>query len=272
MNLDADLDLLRERLPADVEPTPAARHAARSALLAEIRAERGERRPMRLRRRVRALGARQLALLAGGLAIGATGATAGTILALNDFDFSHDTPTELFQANPLRVGGQPWASESLIPGTVRYVESVQLPTVGKAEFWSADSRPYGICLALRLPGGSWAGGEGERSHFSGPVPGCENRPVGWAGAWNGFLFFDYQVSNWLGRVAIGIVPTQGHPAEVRDAIGGTTTPVIDGRYFAIVIPASQSRFEEGMWHLAYQLETLDSAGHVLVRAPAAGSP
>ena len=81
---------------------------------------------------MRALGARQLALLAGVLAIGASGATAGTIFALNDFTFSHATPTELFKANPRGVGvpGQPWAGESLIPGTVRYVESLQLPTVG----------------------------------------------------------------------------------------------------------------------------------------------
>jgi hypothetical protein len=48
--------------------------------------------------------------------------------------------------------------------------------------------------------------------------------------------------------------------------------VIHGRYFAIVIPARQSKFEHGMWHLAYRLETLDQAGHVLVRAPAAASP
>jgi hypothetical protein len=270
MNPDTEFDLVREHFLVDVEPDTAVRGAARSRLLEKIQAERRDRRRVPLRRRVRALGARQVALVASALAIGATGATAGTILALNELNFSHDTPAELFRSNPRWQA--PWGREALIPGTVRYVESVQVPTVGSTQFWSADSRPYGICLALRLPGGTWAGGEGARFPFSGPVPGCENRPVGWAGAWNGFVFLEYQVANWRGRVAIGIVPTRGRPTEVRDAIGGTTTPVIDGRYFAIVIPASQSKFQDGMWHLIYRLETLDQAGHVLVRAPAAVFP
>ncbi len=270
MNRDTTLDLVREQLLLDIEPSADVRVAARSRLLATIHAERLDRRRVPLLRRVRALGARQLALLAGALAVGATGATAGTIFALNDFEFSHDTPTQLFKANPRWQA--PWAREAVIPGTVRYVESVHVPTVGTAQFWSADSKPYGICLALRLPGGTWAGGEGARFPFSGPVPGCENRPVGWPGAWNGFVFIEYQPWPWRGRVAIGIVPAHGHPVEVRDALGGTTTPVIDGRYFAIVIPAAQARLEGGIWHLAYRLETLDDAGHVLVRAPADITP
>lgn len=270
MNLDTDLDQVREHLLVDIKPSATARHAARSRLLETIQAEPRDRRRVPLRRRLRTLTARQLALLAGTLSTGATGATAGTILALNNFEFSHDTPTQLFKANPRWQA--PWAHEKLVRGTLRSIESVQVPTVGRAEFWSADSRPYGICLALRLPGGTWAGGAGARFPFSGPVPGCENRPVGWAGAWNGFAFIEYQVSNWRGRVAIGIVPTQGRPVKVRDAIGGTTTKVIDGRYFAIVIPARQSKFEDGMWHLTYRLETLDHASHVLVRAPADVTP
>jgi hypothetical protein len=270
MNPDTEFDLVREHFLVDVEPSTGARDSARRRLLEKIQTERQDRRRVPLRGRVRALGARQLALVAGALAIGATGATAGTILALNDLNFSHDTPSELFRSNPRWQ--PPWAREALTPGTVRYVESVQVPTVGSTQFWSADSRPDGICLALRLPGGTWAGGEGARFPFSGPVPGCENRPVGWAGAWNGFVFLDYQVVNWRGRVAIGIVPTQGRPVEVRDSVGGTTTRVIDGRYFAIVIPARQSKFKDGMWHLTYRLETLDQAGHVLVRAPAAVYP
>jgi Sigma-70, region 4 len=125
--LDTNLDLVQEHLLVDVEPSMASREAARGRLLEEIQAERRDRRPSQLRRRLRALGARQFALVAGALALGAMGATAGTILALTDLNFSHDTPAALFKAT--RGGRRPGA-ERRSSRARSEVESVQVPTAG----------------------------------------------------------------------------------------------------------------------------------------------
>lgn len=275
MNPESDLNLIREVLKVRTAPSLQARRDARVTLLDAIDAGNRVGRASRPRRRFRALGARQIALLAGALVIGATGATAATIITIDSF--SHDTPTQLFRDNPqgrLR-SPSPWVKQSLVPGTVRRVETLNVPGVGEAQYWTAEATHHGICVGLRLPGGVWAGSD-NRFQLSGPVPGCVYRfspdpKKGWSPQ-RGFFEVEYQVGRrWNGRITFGTVPTVGRPVAVRDAFSGTTTRVIDGRYFAILIPPSHGQWgtvTAGRFHeqrLRYRLETLDASGRVLAQ-------
>jgi hypothetical protein len=274
MNPEADLDLMRQVLGAGTEPSHQARRDARFALLDVIEAERRIGPTQRLRRRLRPNGARRLALLGAALLLGATGATAATVITIDSF--GHDTPTQLFRDNPDRFGS-PWVNQSLVPGTVRLVETIKVPGVGQAEYWTAAATHHGICVGLRLPGRVWAGSI-NRFQIGGPVPGCVYKfPANPTRAWSpkrGFFSFEYQVGgSWDGRIVIGTVPDVGSPMAVRDAFTGTTTRVVNGRYFAILIPPSRGQWGssgEGtnrVLRLRYRLETLAASGRVLAKAP-----
>jgi hypothetical protein len=272
MNSDADLDLMREVLKVRTEPSSQARCDARVTLLEAIDAESPGGRASRSRRRLRSLGARRIALVAGAVVIGATGATAATVVSLDSI--GHATPTQLFGANPDRFLA-PWVKQSLVAGTVRRVETLNVPGVGEAQYWTAQATHHGICVGLRLPGGVWAGSY-NRFEIGGPVPGCVYRfspdpKRGWSPQ-RGFYEVEYQAGRrWNGRITIGTVANVGRPVTVRDAYSGTTARVIDGRYFAILIPPSHGQW--GSWkqgrarvdRLRYRLETLDASGHVLAQ-------
>ena len=274
MNPEADLDLMRQVLRTPTGPSHQARRDARFALLDVIRADGRPGPTQRLRRRLRPTGARRLALLSAALLLGATGATAATVAAIDSF--GHDTPAQLFRENPDRFGS-PWVHQSLVPGTVRLVETIRIPGVGQAEYWTAAATHHGICAGLRLPGRVWAGSF-NRFQLGGPVPGCvykfaANPAQGWSPK-RGFFSLEYQVGGrWQGRVVIGTVPDVGRPVAVRDALTGTTTRVVDGRYFAILIPPSHGQW--GSWRegtgrvlrLRFRLETLAASGQVLAKAP-----
>jgi hypothetical protein len=278
MNAEADLALMRQIFRVSTEPSVRARHDARAALVEVIDAETRVGRASRPRR-FRALGARRIALLAGALVIGATGATAATVATIDSF--GHDTPTQLFRDNPDSLGS-PWVKQSLIAGTVRRVETLNVPGVGKAQYWTAESTHHGICVGLRLPGGAWAGSY-SRFAISGPLPGCVYRfspdpRTGWSPK-KGFFWVEDQLGGrWEGRIVYGTVAAVGRPVEVRDAFSGTTTRVISGRYFAILIPPSHGQW--GSWkqgrvrvqRLRYRLETLDASGRVLAQAPETVEP
>jgi hypothetical protein len=275
MNPGADLDLVRDLLPVSTEPSDAARREARVALLAAIGAERRVADAARPRRRVRTRGTRRLAAVCGALLLGAAGATGATVVAIDSF--SHDTPTNLFRTNPDRIGN-PWVRQSLVPGTVRRVETITVPGVGAAQYWTAQATHHGICVGLRLPGGVWAGSSDDRFQLGGPIPGCVYRfsphpTAGWSPK-RGFFWVEYQVGrgHWQGRVTFGTVPAVGRPVAVRDALTGTTTPVVDGRYFAILIPPSHGQWQSWkqgrtrILQLRYRLETVDAAGRVLAQS------
>jgi len=257
MNAEADLDLIRRVLPDPGEPSAGARRDARVALLHVISGER------RTRRRHRVRGPGRLALVWAALLLGTTGATAATVFAIDNF--THDTPTQLFRVNPDRLLGSPWVKQSLVPGTVRLVESFKVPGVGQAQYWTAQATHHGICVGLRLPGAVWAGSTENRFELSGPVPGCVYKfsadpKAGWSPK-RGFFWLEYQVGgSWRGRIVIGTVASVGRPVAVRDAFSGTTASLVGGRYFAILIPPSHR------WQLRYRLETVDGSGRVLARS------
>ena len=274
MNQESDLDLTREILKVSTDPSERARHEARTSLLDRINAEDHVVTAPRLRRRVWAAGNRRVGVLAAALVIGASSAAAATVAAIDGF--GHDSPTRLFQDNPVRFFS-PWVTQALVPGTVRLVTTLSVPTVGRAEYWTAESTHHGVCVGLRLPGGAWAGSP-NRFEVGGPVPGCVYRfsptpRTGWSPK-RGFFWDEDQVGGrWQGRIVYGTVPNVGRPVMVRDALSGTSTHVIDGRYFAILIPPSHGQY--GSWQqgharverLRYRLETLDALGRVLATAP-----
>lgn len=279
MNPETDLDLMREILKVSTEPSLRARRDARATLLGVIDAQNRVARGSPPRRRFRALRARRIGLLAGALLIGATGATAATVVTIDSF--SHDTPTQLFRDNPPRLFS-PWVKQSLVAGTVRRVETLNVPGVGKAQYWTAESTGHGICVGLRLPDGVWAG-TNSRFEISGPLPGCVYRfspdpKQGWSPK-KGFFWVEDQVGGrWEGRVVYGTVANVGRPVEVRDTFSGTTTRVIDKRYFAILIPPTHGQW--GSWRqgrvrvqrLRYRLESRDASGRVLAQAPETVEP
>lgn len=125
MNQESDLDLMREMLRVSTDPSERARHEARASLLDLIDAEDHVAAATRVRRRIWAAGNRRVGVLAAALVIGASSAAAATVAALHGF--GHDSPTRLFDDNPARLFS-PWVTQALVPGTVRLVTTLRVPT------------------------------------------------------------------------------------------------------------------------------------------------
>ncbi len=69
--------------------------------------------------------------------------------------FAHDTPTQVFKANP--PGLDPNASHQVVNlRTVHRVASATVPALGTCEYWIALSRKGWLCSAIRAPDGTWA--------------------------------------------------------------------------------------------------------------------
>jgi hypothetical protein len=232
------------------DPSPGA-SIVDDELFARIVAQAGDPRLIRTPRRRRWLGL----LAAAAVLIG--GGTAGAITVSS---LTHANPKVLFEANP--AGSFPWRpgigviTPRVIPSTVRLATTFTVPGEGRFQFWVALSRPKGwLCTAIRQPDGTYAGlPSGGKYQLAGPQPGCGL--LGWQDA-RGFAYWPSSIASPNGRqwwVAWGYAPTTGHPVEVRDAVSGTTAPIGDGRFFAIVIAQN---------HPAFRLQTLDAAGRVL---------
>lgn len=97
----------------------------------------------------------------------------------------------------------------------------------------ADTEQHGICAALRLPDGTWAGRQ-HNGQVGGSMPGC--RPTraqlsGGALALDGFDHQDSAVIDSSGKpwlLDYGVVTAAGHATQVRDTVSGTSTRVVDG--------------------------------------------
>lgn len=247
-------DLLIDRIRA-ADPAPPAT-ITDDELFARIVAGPGDPRlgPVpRRRRRGRRL--RGLAVVVAAVVFSATGGAFGLGA------FSHASPNALFEANP--AGRFPWRPglgsiiPRVVPDTVHLATTFTVPELGRFELWIALSKPRGwLCTAIRQPDGTWAGlPSGDRYQLAGPMPGCG--ALGWQDA-RGFGYWPSSIRSPDGRqwwVAWGYAPTAGRPVAVRDEVSGTTVPIGDGRYFAIVIRQTRPGF---------RLETVDAAGRVLV--------
>lgn len=218
----------------------------------------------RVRRGRRRARVRRGALLACGVLVAACGsATVGKVTGVFDpFAWlAHEKPLKLFQAAP---GFDRRAQPAVVPSTVRLVETVPVPDVGKVQFWTARTVSGWGCAAFKLPDGLWAGTATQASvryGFGGPVPSCHGPWITWEGP-----SFHYDAI-WLGLnrrpygLVYGTVRTTGAAARVRDLPSGASARVVDGKDFVLLIPGKHDR-------IAYlHLQALDRHGHVLATAP-----
>jgi hypothetical protein len=264
---------LMQRLRA-ADPAPATNHPPDQALWSSIVAAPGDPRLVDNRRphRWRSLGTRRLSLAAVVFALLAGGGTAGVI---SSGMFGHDRPTQLFRDNPVGRDVSPGSAlwhQAVIPGTVRRAETISIADVGRLQLWVASARQHGICSALRLPGGAWAGLGASGIDEGGSVPGChptrqqingDGRPVY---VIDGFDYVEALVRGHDGRswrVEYGTIdPRQGRAGHVRDALSGITAAVANGRWFAIVFPI---RDPQAIPH--WRLEALSTTGRVIAEEP-----
>jgi hypothetical protein len=157
------------------------------------------------------------------------------------------SPLELFQSNPQDDGvpGSLW-HQKVIDSTVHRVTDITIPSVGKVQLWYAESAQHGWCGALRLPGGGWVARNGGPLDGGGAVPGCQptRRQVNGAGepvfVLNGFDYVEGDVDaraqgHGFWRITYGIVEGRHRPVHVLDRVSGRSTPVREGRLFALAI-------------------------------------
>jgi hypothetical protein len=177
-------------------------------------------------------------------------------------DNVRDTPLELFQRNPgviARPAG-PQLRETVIPPTVRELGTFTVAGVGRIQYWVADTRQHGICGALRLPNGDWAGlDNGGRD--GGQFPACypTRRQTG-EGALiiDGFDYLQTTVPShnrqrWY--ILYGAVSTHGTAIRVRDGVSSREASLVRDRYFAIALhPVGND------WGDDVRLEAFNAAG------------
>lgn len=158
--------------------------------------------------------------------------------------------TNLFQQNLGRPPGGP--PQTVLPSTVRQVDSVTIPDYGTVDAWGATTQQGGLCLALKLPDGTWGVLPGTAT-VSGQVPGCfktrqqmvvndeavapGQQPTGAAPM--PLEEWDNTVVNSAGQhwdIYVGYVEAQGTAATVRSSLTGVSTPVITDGYYMLAEP------------------------------------
>jgi hypothetical protein len=188
----------------------------------------------------------------------------------------NDTPLRLFQMDlPAKSGATPaslW-NQTVIPSTVRVIATPTIAGIGKVTYWVANTTQNGICTAIELPGGSWAGLKNFRQ-VGGALVGCRptRRQAGWGALIiSGFDYTDSEVLTKSGKELVldyGEITAPGHPTEVRNRYGGRTAAVVDGKYFLLVSHSTGSGID------GTDLVALDASGKIVAdeRKPLAGTP
>jgi hypothetical protein len=161
------------------------------------------------------------------------------------------SPLGLFQSASKHDDNLPRWRQDVIPGSVHKAATTTIPNVGEVEMWFADSRQGGLCTALRLPDGRWAGIMRAGAPLSpldrgGTAPDCRptRSQVNDAGSAifviDG-LDFEEALVNAPGpgrdvwRVYYGVVDGTRTPVRVVDLVTGRSAPVAEGRFFALAI-------------------------------------
>jgi hypothetical protein len=165
------------------------------------------------------------------------------------------TPLELFQSNPQGTeqantpGAGPGWDQTVVPGSVKNVGSVDIPKVGPVSFWHAATMQGGWCAGLRLPNGDWLGGLGTASSVDGggTVPGCFPTQasvidgpdhvvkVSHGFDWETQYVDARSVGGRLWDIRYGEITAPG-AVKVTDIVSGATTDVVDGNLFLLSIP------------------------------------
>jgi hypothetical protein len=284
---NADLELLvlvgnvglPEPLPDSIDRN------ARIALAHEISTTARASRPRRLRRFARRGVMLPAALVfTTAVAAAATGVATGVIKIVNldraAQENQTDAPLRLFRADlPLKSGGRPvslWR-QTPIPSSVHSIASPTISGVGTVQYWVADTTHHGICTAIRLPGGAWAGLQ-DFKDVGGALVGC--RPTRRQLGWGALILsgFDYTTSDVLTKsgtkleLLYGEITPLGQPVKVRDQYTHKTTSVIDGRYFLMVL--HQIRIHGVLGDPDTDLVALNASGRVIANEhePMRGTP
>ena len=220
-------------------------------------------RPHWLRRRLRLpFRGRSIALTPALLLLtGVTAAAAGTVGLLSA------TPRTLFENNP-----QSSFHETVIPSTVRRIDSFQVPGIGAVQYWVAATRQGGLCQAMRLPNSTWGVLGANLAANAGEVPGCtptrKQQVIAQGNSSTGLLpmavdersiSLKNRHGDWFG-VYYGVVDATG-AAAVRDPANERTAPLIDGRYFVMVVPLGRLRY--GTCGSCGNLRAISSSGKTL---------
>lgn len=237
-------------IPALPEIGDAGDRLVQQALELEMTGKRS-RRPAWTTRRIR-VGGFAVAPVAA-LAVAATAAAATTAaLALS--------ATSLFQENPAAIPGGP--PETVLPATVRQLDSVNIPDYGTVVAWGATTQQGGLCMALKLPDGTWGVLPGTAT-VSGQVPGCfttrqqnvvnheavapGQQPTGEAPM--PLEEWENSVVNSSGQhwdIYVGYVEVQGTAATVRSPNTGVRTPVTSNGYYMLAEPTVHNSQIPGM--------------------------
>ena len=255
--MDDVIALLRTRDPAAGAPPVAEPAAIRARATQEPRDGRtAERRTPRKRRLAIVVAIAMLAL--GGTAV------ADRLLTAHDVFTSPDAAGQ----------GNPNVPVHPVAGSERVVRTLAVAGVGSVQLWAAEgTTPTGACLGLRFPDGSWGAGKGSMV-IGGNGPACFTErddpmfqdtliPTG-------IDWFETLVDKPFTRIVYGIIDSDKPATAVRidDKVTGTSTPVVDGRYFAFVDPRADRLQDD------YQLVAYDAAGKIVTgeRPPGDTSP
>jgi len=228
----------------------------RAALGREITGRRRSGRRVRL-----PFGTRSIALIPAVLLVTAvTAATAGTVVLVN-------APTRLFEHSPPGSCCTGIPHQTVIPSTVRKIDTFRVPGVGPVQYWVADTAQHGLCQALRRPDGTWAGNF-DHGTGGGQIPGCGptraqvvvrqgNSHVGLApmSVDEASVVMKGRAGPWW-DIYYGIASADD-PAGVKDPVNGLTAPLIDGRFFVMAVK------QKGNCDGCDILRAIDAAGHVL---------
>jgi hypothetical protein len=247
------LALLRASDPAADAP-PVADPAAIRARATQV--------PRVSRPAARRLPSKRLALVVaiGVLAVGGT-ALADRLL----------TASEVF-SSPNAVGqGDLSAPVHPVAGSERIVQTLQVPGVGTVQLWTAaGDSASGACLGLRFPDGSWGAFNG-RSGGNGPSCFTERDDPMFKTALvpNGIdsMETDTDAPNFQ-RIVYGVIDYDVPATAVKlvDRVTGTSTPVVDGRFFAYVDPRADPQTD------GRQLVAYDASGRIVTGERPAGDP
>lgn len=141
------------------------------------------------------------------------------------------SPLQAFRQNLAASGApNPVDHQRVIASTVRLAATARIPDVGPVQYWTASSQPGGVCWGLRLPNHSWLG-----------VPGClpvHTADTAYPGHINEFGEGDVFAAGTDWRVWSGYVMAPLRAVRITDLVSGRSTPIQNGRYFALAIPDS----------------------------------
>jgi hypothetical protein len=233
----------------------------RRAVEHEIKGRRRSGRRLRLPFSGRSIALMPAALLTIAVTAAAAAAGAGTVALFAS------SPTRLFEQSPTAPSRPGLPHETVVASTVHVIDTFRVPGVGPVQYWVADTAQHGLCQALRRPDGTWAG-YADHGTGGGQMPGCgptraqvvaaqDNSHVGLAP-----MSVDEQsvsIRDPAGRwwdIYFGIVAADG-AAGVKDIATGHIAPLIDERYFVMVVR------RHGNCMGCDNLRAIDAAGKLL---------